>query len=401
MRQPDHGAVKILTFTSLFPNSRQPRHGIFIETRLRHLCAAHPVRARVVAPVPWYPRWAPDLGGYGKYARIPLREQRADLEVAHPRYPVIPKLGMSVAPWLLARWSLPRLQALQRDFDFDLLDAHYFYPDGVAAALLARWLRKPLAITARGSDINVLPDFAAPRAQIRWAMRKADACIAVSEALKTRVAELEPRHQRLVKLRNGVDLELFRPPEDREALRSRLGISGTTLLSVGNLIELKGHHLVIDALRQLPGVRLIIIGDGAWKSRLQERARSNAVDERVQLLGVVEQQRLREYYGAADALVLASSREGWANVLLESMACGTPVVATPVFGTPEVVSSPAAGVLTDTRSAAALARACTELLARPPKRSATRRYAESFSWRETSDGLFTLFSEVLGAPRHR
>ena len=163
---------------------------------------------------------------------------------------------------------------------------------------------------------------------------------------------------------------------------------------MGNLVELKGHHLIIDALQELPDTDLVIIGDGEERGRLEQQILECGLGDRVRLLGVVSQERLRDYYGAADALVLASSREGWANVLLESMACGTPVIATPVWGTPEVVAEPAAGRLTHRRDREAILAACRELLNAPPPRTATRSYAEKFSWRETADGLCRLFDRV-------
>jgi glycosyltransferase involved in cell wall biosynthesis len=117
----------------------------------------------------------------------------------------------------------------------------------------------------------------------------------------------------------------------------------------------------------------------------------------VRFLGQLPQIELPRYYSAADALVLASSREGWPNVLLEAMACGTPVVAARVGGTPEVVTSRAAGALFEPRTVAALTDAIRGLLKSPPKRAETRRYAEQFSWEETTRGQLVLFERVVGS----
>jgi glycosyltransferase involved in cell wall biosynthesis len=200
--------------------------------------------------------------------------------------------------------------------------------------------------------------------------------------------------ERIEVLRNGVDLQLFRPIE-REAGRRKLEVSRTTLLSVGHLVPRKAHDLVIQALRWLPETDLIVIGDGPERGALGALAQESGVGDRVRFVGALAQEELRNYYGAADALVLASSREGWANVLLESMACGTPVVASKIGGTPEVVSAPEAGVLMAERTPEAVAEAVQRLFARYPDRGATRRYAEKFSWDETTRGQLQLFERVL------
>jgi glycosyltransferase involved in cell wall biosynthesis len=381
--------MKILTFSTLFPNSEKPGHGIFVETRLRHLVASGEVEARVVAPVPWFPSTNPRFGNYARFAKAPRHEVRHGIDVSHPRYLVVPKIGMNLAPALLAQAAKPSIaRMIDEGYDFDLIDAHYFYPDGVAAAMLGRYFNKPLVITARGSDITLFPQYPLPRRMITWAARRADAIITVCNALRDEVVALGIDADRVVSLRNGVDLELFRPIE-------RTPNDMFTLLAVGHLVPVKAQDLIIGALPLLPGVRLVLAGDGPDRAKLETLARELKVSERVTFLGAVPQAQLRSHYGAADALVLSSSREGWANVLLEAMACGTPVVASRVYGTPEVVAAPEAGVLMRERSYQGVADAVNALRAHYPERAATRRYAERFSWDDTTSGQLQLFDTVL------
>jgi len=243
-------------------------------------------------------------------------------------------------------------------------------------------------ITARGSDITLFPGYALPRRQILWAARRADAVITVCNALRDEVVAMGIDADRVVSLRNGVDLQLFRPTE-------RKANPMFTLLAVGHLVPVKAQDLIIGALTLLPDVRLVLAGDGPDRAKLENLARELKVSDRVSFLGAVPRAQLRAHYGAADALVLSSSREGWANVLLEAMACGTPVVASRVYGTPEVVASPEAGVLMRERSYQGVADAVTLLRANYPDRAATRRYAERFSWDDTTEGQIRLFDEVL------
>jgi len=386
--------VRILTFTTLYPNAAQPRHGLFVEHRLRRLVGENELRASVVAPVPWFPFRSPRFGIYARYAAAPLREERFGIDIEHPRYLVLPKLGMSVAPLLLARAGLVAIRRLATDFD--LVDAHYFYPDGVAAAMIAQQLKKPLVITARGSDINLLPQFAIPKRWIRWAAKRAAKIITVSAALKTELVRLDVPESKVAVLRNGVDLDLFRPM-DRGAVRKEFELSGHILLCVGNLLSSKGQDVAIETLAHLTNATLLIVGEGPERARFEALARSLNVDQRVRFVGGVPQVDLARYYSAADVLVHASVREGWPNVLLESLACGTPVVASRVGGAPEIVDSDVAGALIDECRTENYVDALRSILASPPDRAATRRYAESFGWDETARAQRQLYQAILKA----
>ena len=387
--------MKILTFSTLYPNAVRPVHGIFVETRLRFLVASGAVQSTVVAPVPWFPFENDFFGEYARHARAPREETRSGIRVLHPRYFLLPKVSMTTAPALLAAAALPVLRkVVAQGHDFDLIDAHCFYPDGVAAAWLGRRLGKPVVITARGTDLNLIPQYPLPRRMIQWAARESARMVTVCKALKDSLVALGVEPERVEVLRNGVDLQRFHPV-DRAARRVELGLDRRTLLSVGVLLPRKGHDLVIAALPLLPDVSLLVAGEGPEEGNLKALARRLNVDQRVRFLGALPQARLRDYYGAADALVLASSREGWANVLLESMACGTPVVASDVWGTPEVVAAPEAGLLMEERTPEALARAVRRLFQDYPDHGATRRYAERFSWDDTTRGQLELFERIL------
>ena len=392
--------IRTLTFTTLFPNAAMPTFGIFVETRLRHLVASGQVRTQVMAPVPWFPLPWRLFGSYGAYARAPRAEQRHGLSVTHPRFVALPKIGRDLVPAALYRTCRPLLERMiAAGDDFDLIDAHYLYPDGVAAARLGAALGKPVVITARGTDVNVMPGFAKPRRLILQAARQAAAIVTVSEALRRALIDLGVDGGKIVTLRNGVDLERFQP-RDRTAARDALGVTGPLVVSVGNLVGLKGHDLIIRALADVADATLLIAGDGGERSALSSLARASGVADRVRLVGRLPQETLADLYSAADALVLASSREGWPNVLLEAMACGTPVAATRVGGVPEIVTKPEAGVLIDERTPGGIAAALRTLLADPPRRQATRRYAEGFGWAATTRGQLALFREILETGRY-
>lgn len=388
--------VRTLLFSTLYPSSVRLGHGIFVETRLRHLLASGQVETRVVAPVPWFPSASECYGDWARYAATPAYERLNGVDVWHPRYFLPPKIGMNIAPITLALGARATVAKLIKSgFDFDLIDAHYYYPDGVAAALLAQWFNKPFIVTARGTDLSLIPHYAIPRRWIRWAESRSSGSIGVCKALMDELVALGASVERTHVLRNGVDLVRFSPLDPEES-RSRFGLpEGRLMLSVGHLVERKGHHIAIEALVSMPDVRLAIVGDGEERTRLRELAERLAVSDRVIFAGARPQSELPYWYSAADALVLCSSREGWANVLLESMACGTPVVATAIWGTPEVVQDPIAGILMRDRSAPALVDAVRQLMTHPPQRERVRAYAEKFDWSTTTAAQLALFQKLL------
>lgn len=392
--------MRLLTFSTLYPSAARPNHGVFVENRLRHLVGSGQATSLVVAPVPWFPSADPRWGDWARMAATPAREERHGLEVLHPRFPLIPRVGMSAAPWLMYRALLPVLRRVVAERGpFEAIDAHYVYPDGVAAVWLGAALGLPVVVTARGTDVSLIPRYRIPRRLIQGAIAGSAAMITVSAALRDALLELGAPPGKVTVLRNGVDTALFRPPVDRGSARAAYGFTRPTLVSVGLLIDRKGHHRTIEAMAQLPDFDLVIAGEGPERDRLTALIARLGLADRVRLLGARPHAELPGLYGAADASVLASSREGWANVLLESMACGTPVVAANIWGNPEVVRTPAAGVIYDPNTPDGIAAGIRRLFAETRPRTETRSYAEAFSWDETTAGQLALFNRVIAAAR--
>lgn len=385
---------RILTFSSLYPSSARPQHGLFVAARLRELRARHGFDAQVLAPVPWFPFKSPAFGDYSAWARTPLSEDWQGQRVAHPRYLMLPRIGMARQPDAMARAAANWID--RQGIEFDLIDAHYFYPDGVAAAQLARRYGRPLLVTARGSDLNLIGLDPRARARMVAACEQASACIGVSQALVEVLKGWGVSERKLHVIRNGVDLDRFAPVE-RSLARAELGLDaqGPVLLSVGNLIELKGHGLLIDAVHELrdgwPHLLLLIAGEGAERPRLQAQIARLGLEGRVRLLGSVPNGQLGNWYNAADLFLLPSSREGLPNALLEALACGTPALATAVGGIPEVLGgAPQAGELLAERSSRAIAEALRRWLPSRPDRAGIRQLALNYSWENSAACLASL-----------
>jgi glycosyltransferase involved in cell wall biosynthesis len=285
--------------------------------------------------------------------------------------------------------SLRLVSRLNQQVRFDCIDAHYVYPDGYAALLLGKLLRVPVVVSARGTDINLFPRFGMIRGMIRWTLQHAAGIIAVSKSLKEAMVELGALSEKICVIGNGVDTERFQPLE-RAAARGHLGLSeeGKAIVSVGSLIPTKGHHRVISAIAELaqvfPRLSLYILGEGPYRSQLEALVREKGLGTRVFLLGVRPNEELIYWYSAADVTCLASEREGMPNVVLESLACGTPVVATRVGGVPEAVVSPDLGVLVQS-DGGDLTSGLEMALNRHWDRSVIVRQAQGRTWELVAD----------------
>lgn len=386
--------MHLLLYTNLYPGDDASRHGVFVEERLRQLRRDGDVSASVCAlrptvslnPVFW-------LRG-----RMPSTESiRQGVPVHYLEVPTLPLISNWIDPWLWARASRRALERLIAAADAPVIvDAHFVYPDGAAAVLLGRRLDLPVVITARGSDVNVKARNPVMRRWIRWAAMRCAAVVTVSVALKQRLLSLGVPEDRVHTLPNGVDLEKFRDHSPRD-LREELGLSGPLIASVGNLIEGKGHHIAIEALKCLEDAGLLIVGDGPDRQKLERLADTLGVASRVRFLGLVAHDEMAGVFGGSDVTVLASSNEGMPNVVLESIACGTPVVATDVGGVREVLTDPAAGTVLKARTAAALAAGVRTVLTAGHSRQATREFARRFDWQETVTRQLALYEQVAAA----
>lgn len=388
--------MNILVLTTLYPNNVQHRHGIFIENRVKELVKRYPdAKVKVVAPVPYFPSWLP-INGYKQYSDVSQQEVRSGIDVFHPKYLVIPKIGMNITPYFLYRSCLTSIDRIQDEgFSIDVIDSHYFYPDGVVASWIGKNLNIPVIVTARGSDINVIPENKIAKKRIVKSLMNVQASAAVSQALADEMVKLAPLAKPPIVLRNGVDLDFFHPNATKPQLPFTIESDEKLILSIGNLVELKGHHLVIEALSSLDKVKLIIIGEGEQKPTLQKLVEDLLLTDRVFFTGNIMQADLPGYYATADALVLASSREGMPNVLLESLACGTPVVATNVGGSSEVITQNRVGQLLNERSAKSIVNALKTIFSQECTSESIRLFSQQLSWGKITEKQFNSLNAVI------
>jgi glycosyltransferase involved in cell wall biosynthesis len=373
--------LRVLTLSTLYPDSGRPSFGIFVERQTLALAARDGVEVEVVAPV-GLPPWPLTLHPhYRERARVAGEERRSGLSVHRPRFRVWPGLGGAGAARSLAAAVLP----LARSLRFDVIDSEFFWPDGVAAMHLAGALGLPFSIKARGSDVHFWGRRPRVAEQMLEAARRSGGLLAVSAGLRADMAAMGMPEEKIRVHYTGVDLERFRPA-DRKASKRALGVEGPLIVTPGNLVPLKGQRIAIEAAAGIPDATLLIAGEGPERPALEALIAARGLAPRVRLLGSVAPERMPGLLAAADLMLLPSEREGLANVWIEALACGTPILIADVGGAREVVDRPEAGRLV-AREAGAIASAAREMLASPPEPGSVRRSAERFSWERNAAEL--------------
>lgn len=392
--------MKVLVFTSLYPNNIWPHHGVFIKERMTAFAKHSGNEVKVVAPVPYYPPIR--LGSRWPFSQVARHEVRDGLDVYHPRYLMTPKVGMVSYGILMYLSALKTIAKLRKTFDFDAIDSHFVYPDGFAGVLLGRHFRKPVVVSARGSDINQYKKLPLIRRLLWFTLCNADRVIAVSHSLKESMVDLDIPEDKIAVIPNGVDLSKFKPLP-REKAKRTLGLPDERIiLSVGSLNQNKGFDLLIKAMRiladhlRMERTILVVIGDGPSRKLLIHLVTSLKLDDRVRLVGSVSHDALCLWYSAADVFCLASGREGLPNVILESLACGTPVVATAVGGIPEIITSDTFGFLTQ-RDELSLAETVARALNRSWDREKLVRHVQERTWDRVAEAVHGVLRTVCAA----
>ena len=388
--------LNVLMLSTLFPDMSRPNFGVFVERQARELASRDGVRVTVVAPL-GIPPWP--LSAAGRYAplkALPRKERWKDLAVYRPVFPIVPKFGGGLNVHAMARAILPLVRRLHAEQPFDVIDASFFFPDGPVARRLSRALDIPYSVKARGADIHYWGTRKGTRRMVKRAAGDAAGLLAVSDAMRRSMARMGIDGEKIRVHYTGVDLDRFEIA-DRNAAKEMLGFEGPVVLCVGALIPRKGQELLVQALPHLPGVTLLLAGQGQYRRSLENLAQQLGVDRRIGFLGSVPHDRLPRIYAAADVMALPSSSEGLANAWVEALACGTPIVISDVGGARELLDRPAAGRIV-AREPEALAAAIGEILANPPEREAVREAALRFTWAANGDGLLEHLRDIAGRP---
>ncbi len=391
---------RILVLSSLFPNPGAPQAGVFIRERMFRVGKELPLR--VVAPVAWFPcqqvlqKIKPHFRPFKS-----VSEQLDGISVARPRFLCFPGIFKSLDGVLMALSIFPMLWRQRREFD--VIDAHFAYPDGLAACILGKLLNKKVVVTLRGTEIPHSKKWLL-RKQLQWVFRLSDRIFSVSDSLRQHALRLGCDSEKARVIGNGVDTRKFYPLPKAEC-RARLGLNSDqpVIISVGALVERKGFHRVLEQLPALLEAHselcYLIVGGGSTEGNIEAQLKEQVVrlglQDQVRFVGALPPDQLKSVLSAADLFVLATSNEGWANVFLEAMACGLPVITTDVGGNSEVVCDEKLGAIVPFGKSDKLSQAINDALSLNWDRDYILNYAEMNSW---DSRINILREEFAGLP---
>jgi teichuronic acid biosynthesis glycosyltransferase TuaC len=397
--ESDH--IDLVVFSSLFPSAARPGAGLFIRERMFRVARHRPLA--VISPQPWFPGQSLiRLLRPGYRPQAPSVEVQQGIRVYHPRFLSVPGLLRQFDGCSMALASFGLMRQLRRQ-GARFIDAHFVYPDGEAATRLGRWFDLPVTVTLRGTEV---PHSKQPalRPRLAHTLKSAARVFSVSDSLRRLAIELGASEDKTEVVGNGVDTACFYPV-DRTAARRKYALppDARVLISVGALVERKGMHRVIevmpDLIRQHPNLHYLIVGgaspEGDNRAELVARVARLGLGERVRFLGALPPEDLKWALSAADVFVLATRNEGWANVFLEAMACGLPVVATDVGGNAEVVCRDELGTIVPFDDAAALQQALDQALTRDWVHAAILDYARSNQWDKRVAQLLHAYDRII------
>ncbi len=391
--------MKILVISSIFPNNMQQNKGTYV---LQQLCELLKLcKLKVVAPVPF----SLSLKAFKKinlYSKIENKQVINDIEVFHPRYLVIPKIGRVFYGYFYFLGIRKTVKNILLNFKFDTILSYFAFPDGFAAVLLAKILKIPVVIYVLGSDINLFIKNKFRKKLTTFAILNASCIISVSDDLKIKMLALGVSGDKIKVLRNGIDsLKFF--PQDRDKCRESLKLpkARPIVLFVGNLREVKGVRYLIAAFDEInrsekSNALLFLVGEGELREEIENKISKLNLTSNIKLVGEISHEKIPLWMNASDILCLPSLSEGYPNVVLEALCCGKPVVATSVGAIPEIVNSEENGFLIPSGDSQALSNALLKALKRNWDPVTIRNKVKDFTWKRNSEELFRIIQRTVG-----
>ncbi len=382
----------VVIVSNLYPNRDEPNRGIFIKQLADSLEEEFDIT--VVCPVPWRPVWFSKLKGV---MPLPKNSVIDGITVYYPRHIVIPKLMRFTYGWFMYLSLFPLLKVINKNSSIDLISAHWVYPDGFGAVKSAKKLGKLVTVHALGCDINEYTKYKMRRDQIAKTLKLSDAVVVKSKDLARRAQELGCDDRNVYTVHNGVDSSKFYPI-DMEVARKNLNLDiyEKYLIFIGNIQEEKGLIHLIEALSIIDDfkAKLLVIGSGSQEAMIKAKAKELGLSHLIKFIGAVPHDMIPVYLNAANALCLPSLREGCPNIVLESLNCGTPVLASDVGAIPQIITDNRFGLIIPPQSPEAIAKAIPSILKIKDGKSLGFKW---YGWQENASKIANIFRGKIGS----
>jgi glycosyltransferase involved in cell wall biosynthesis len=390
----------VLVLARSYPNDELPSLGLWTE-RPTVLLQESGCDMQVVSPVPYCPP-LPSIGPlrqYTRFRRVRRSETRNGVAVLHPRFVVGPGTTLyATEASAYHRGIVDEADRLHEERPFDLIHAHFIYPDGAVAHRLASRWGIPFVVTEHAPWTGWLDRRGVARAALP-AARAATTIMAVSRSVERTIRAYAGDEPRVEVVPVGVDTALFRMPSAPRI--------PDQILFVGFLNHMKGIDVLLDAIAllrdgELAG-RAVLVGGGFYRNTrkqeetLRRRAEELDLGDRVTFAGRKPPAEVARLMAESAVVVLPSRAESFGAVLVEALACGTPVVATSCGG-PEDIVSPEVGELVPVGDSRALADALYRTLTGPARYEPARlrEYAQSrFDWQTVVGKIEDVYDGVL------
>ncbi len=390
---------KVLVLSRNYPNDVTPILGLWVEGLVRHLSKMCEIK--VVAPTPYCPP-LPGLNEFTKFRSVERKQNVDGVEVFHPRFLTGPGYSTYNLESSLYFWSICRqVDRLYKKFPFDVIHAYFGYPDGVVAAKLAARYNVPFIITEQASWIPWMDNYPNVQRQAVWAASRCSFHVAVSSFTRKTIAHFTGDTEKLRVVPNGVGKDDFRPLENGERMNPN------QILYVGLTRHVKGIDILLKAMQQVvkekPEIKLVMVGGGfyrnykAQENELHRLASSLGLSKNIEFAGMKAPSEVAKYMRESSLLVLPSRTETFGSVLIEALACGTPVLATRCGG-PEDIVNDSVGRLVAKEDPKALAEAIVEMTNHRDNFNSAklREYAlDKFSWEQIAHQMTDLYDKAI------
>ncbi|MEA2013002.1 MAG: glycosyltransferase [Verrucomicrobiota bacterium] len=368
--------MKILAITDLYPTENEPRRGVFVEhslDALSNLC-----EVRIIQPVK-------------NEKNSEFRKKNIQIKRVSYKEPFI--VREFTRAWKMKKHILLEVKKTSQDFDFDIVVGVFTVPGGWLAAKVAKIYNRPYAIVGLGSDIHLFHKHLILGKMTLRTLQKANMVIVNAENLKEKAITLNIPSKNIKVLPFGYDEKVF----NINLLNFRK--KALLILMVANLVEVKRPHTFINAAMIIShsgiDANFAIAGDGYMRDELEEKVRNSQFTDRFTFYGSISQKELAKLYSQATCTVLTSRSEGLPFCLIESLACGTPVVSTNLPGVREIVTDMENGILTNIDASEETAKAIKKVCSWNKSKNKIAESIKNRTWEDHAIQFKRLLEEVV------